>query len=101
MSALLSYALLSRFDLDFSRQRSLQWFRQEPEEHRQRDIALLTYLLNDVQTRMGDGTAPDCLTSQTIRDQPKNGLNDLEIAYTVSSPFGAGIETVTFLFLSS
>ncbi|KAL1939407.1 hypothetical protein VTO73DRAFT_9963 [Trametes versicolor] len=73
--------------------RSLQWFRHEPEEHRQRDIALLTHLLDDVKKRMADGTAPECLTSQTMANQSKNGLSDLDIAYTVSSPFGAGIET--------
>ncbi|RPD53731.1 cytochrome P450 [Lentinus tigrinus ALCF2SS1-7] len=73
--------------------RPLQWFRPEPEEHRQRDIALLTHLLDDVKKRMADGTAPDCLTAQTVNEQAKNGLSDLEIAYTVSSPFGAGIET--------
>ena len=43
---------------------------------------------------MAEGSAPDCLTSQTLQNQPNNGLTDLEIAYTVSSPFGAGIETV-------
>ncbi|KAI0672430.1 cytochrome P450 [Trametes maxima] len=73
--------------------RSLQWFRREPEEHRQRDIALLTHLLEDVKKRMADGTIPDCLTSQTVSNQSKNGMSDLDIAYTVSSPFGAGIET--------
>ncbi|KAI0364208.1 cytochrome P450 [Pilatotrama ljubarskyi] len=73
--------------------RSLQWFRREPEKHRQRDIALLTHLLNDVKKRMAEGTIPDCLTSQTVANQSKNGMSDLEIAYTVSSPFGAGIET--------
>ena len=76
-------------------QRSLQWFRREPEEQRQRDIALLTHLLQDVKTRMADGTAQECLTSQTVQNQSKNGLTDEEIAYTVSSPFGAGIETVS------
>ena len=76
-------------------QRSLQWFRREPEEHRERDIALLIHLLDDVKERMADGTLPDCLTSQTIANKAKNGMSDLEIAYTVSSPFGAGIETVS------
>ncbi|KAH9887564.1 cytochrome P450 [Cubamyces lactineus] len=73
--------------------RSLQWFRREPEEHRERDIVLLTHLLDDVKEQMADGTLPDCLTSQTIANKAKNGMSDLEIAYTVSSPFGAGIET--------
>ena len=44
---------------------------------------------------MADGTVPDCLTSQTVSEQAKNGLSDLFIAYSVSSPFGAGIETVS------
>ncbi|OCH92747.1 cytochrome P450 [Obba rivulosa] len=73
--------------------RSLQWFRREPEEHKQRDIALLVHLLDDVKSRMADGTVPDCLTTQTVAAKDKNGMSDLEIAYTVSSPFGAGIET--------
>ncbi|EMD37058.1 hypothetical protein CERSUDRAFT_114955 [Gelatoporia subvermispora B] len=73
--------------------RPLQWFRREPEEHRQRDIALLSHLVDDVKTRMADGTVPDCLTSQTVAAQDKNGMSDLELAYAVSSPFGAGIET--------
>ncbi|KAI1792390.1 cytochrome P450 [Ganoderma leucocontextum] len=73
--------------------RSLQWFRAEPEEHRQRDIALYTHLLDDVKKRMTDGTIPDCLASQTVTNQSKNGMSDVEIAYAVSSPFGAGIET--------
>ncbi|KAH9937759.1 cytochrome P450 [Epithele typhae] len=75
--------------------RSLQWFRREPEAQRQRDIALLTHLLNDVKKRMSEGTIPDCLTSQTVANQEKNGLTDVEIAYTVASPFGAGIETTS------
>lgn len=44
---------------------------------------------------MADGTVPDCLTSQTVTEQEKNGMSDLEIAYSVSSPFGAGIDTVS------
>lgn len=89
-------------------QRALQWFRQEPEEQRQRDIKLYTTLLNDVKKRMADGTAPDCLASQTLvsegygpeaeESKKKRTLSELDIAYTVSSPFGAGIETVGFAF---
>ncbi|KAH8101774.1 cytochrome P450 [Cristinia sonorae] len=85
--------------------RALQWFRREPEEYQQRDIKLYTSLLDDVKTRMNNGTAPDCLTSQTLLDQgfvpgDDNGsahigrtLSELDIAYAVSSPFGAGIDT--------
>lgn len=55
------------------------------------------HLFNDVKTRMHNGTIPDCLTSQTILNQDQSGMTDLEVAYTVSSPFGAGIETVSVL----
>jgi len=82
---------------------SLQWFRYEPEEYKQRDIRLYTNLLEDVKARMVDGTAPDCLTSQILLSEgfipgdesSKIGrtLSELEIAYAVSSPFGAGIDT--------
>ncbi|TBU46186.1 cytochrome P450 [Dichomitus squalens] len=75
--------------------KSMQWFRREPEDRRQRDIRLLTHLVDDVKKRMADGTSPDCLTSQTVTNQSKNGMSDLEIAYAVSSPFGAGIETTS------
>lgn len=72
---------------------ALQWFRREPEARRQRDIRFLMYLYNDVKTRMKNGTVPDCLTAQTITDMDQFGMSDLEVAYSVSSPFGAGIET--------
>ncbi|KAG6831165.1 hypothetical protein H0H93_013831, partial [Arthromyces matolae] len=76
--------------------RPLQWFRREPEEHRQRDIKFLLHLFDDVKGRMqsNDSAAvAECLTAQTITNQTQNGMTDLEIAYAVSSPFGAGIET--------
>ncbi|TFK32108.1 cytochrome P450 [Crucibulum laeve] len=73
--------------------RSLQWFRKEPEIRRQRDVNFLMYLLNDVKNRMKNGTVPDCLTAQTISNMDKLGMKEIEVAYAVSSPFGAGIET--------
>ncbi|THV08021.1 cytochrome P450 [Dendrothele bispora CBS 962.96] len=73
--------------------RSWQWFRREPEERKKKDVHFLTYLLNDVRTRMNAGTSPDCLASQCLIDIDKIGMTELELAYSVSSPFGAGIET--------
>ncbi|KAF9467168.1 cytochrome P450 [Collybia nuda] len=73
--------------------RSLQWFRREPEQRRQRDITFLMHLFNDVKTRMQNGTIPDCLAAQTISSMNQSGMSELEVAYAVSSPFGAGIET--------
>ncbi|KAH0831192.1 hypothetical protein J3R83DRAFT_13771 [Lanmaoa asiatica] len=49
--------------------------------------------LEDVKSRMEKGAIQDCLTTLTINEIPKNGMADLEVAYAVLSPFGAGIET--------
>ncbi|KAF9011912.1 cytochrome P450 [Cyathus striatus] len=75
--------------------RALQWFRREPETRKQRDINYLMYLLNDVKARMKDGTIPDCLAAQTISNIEQLGMDELSVAYAVSSPFGAGIETTS------
>ncbi|THH09691.1 hypothetical protein EW145_g1830 [Phellinidium pouzarii] len=71
----------------------LQWFRREAEMQKTRDITLLMHLVGDVKQRMTAGTIPDCLTVQALENQEKEGIDDLFLAYTVSSPFGAGIET--------
>ncbi|KAG7095762.1 hypothetical protein E1B28_006467 [Marasmius oreades] len=73
--------------------RRLQWFRKHPEQRRQRDITFLMHILNDVKARMKSGTIPDCLTAQCLNDLQKIGMTELELAYAVSTPFGAGIET--------
>jgi len=52
------------------------------------------HLLNDVKDRMAKGTIPDCLAAQSIRNLEQLGMSEVELAYGVSSPFGAGIETV-------
>lgn len=49
--------------------------------------------------RMQSGTIPDCLAAQTISNMDQSGMSELEVAYAVSSPFGAGIETVKHLDL--
>lgn len=77
----------------------MQWFRGEAEVQKARDIKLLTHLVDDVKERMEHGSIPECLTAQTLQNMDKNGLNELEVAYAVSSPFGAGIETVRFTII--
>lgn len=52
------------------------------------------HLYNDVKKRMQDGSIPDCLTTQCIANMTKLGMDEVELAYAASSPFGAGIETV-------
>ncbi|KXN85605.1 Fumitremorgin C synthase, partial [Leucoagaricus sp. SymC.cos] len=75
--------------------RSLQWFRALPERRKKQDEYFLLHLLNDVRTRSKNGTCPDCLTSQALvdRDKGKMDMSDTHLAYAVSSPFGAGIDT--------
>ncbi|KAI0037071.1 cytochrome P450 [Vararia minispora EC-137] len=73
--------------------RSLQWFRREAEAQRKKDLHHLTYMLNDVKARIAQGTCPPCLAAETYMSREKLGISELDVAYTVSSPFGAGIET--------
>ncbi|KAF8168582.1 cytochrome P450 [Pholiota molesta] len=80
-------------------QRSLQWFRKEPETRRARDVHFLMHLYNDVKKRMQSGTTPECLASQCISNIKKLGMEEIELAYAVASPFGAGIETVSLAML--
>lgn len=65
------------------------------------DIRFLTHLLNDVKTRMANGTIPDCLAAQSLANIKQLGMEEIELAYGVSSPFGAGIETVSACVLSA
>lgn len=81
-------------------QRYLQWFRREPEEHRRRDTAFLMHIFEDVKKRMANGACSDCLASQTMANMEQTGMSDVEIAYALSTPFGAGIETVALPKLS-
>lgn len=93
---MLPFPALSAY-ITFSLQRRFQWFRSEPESHKARDIALYMHLLEDVKKRIATGICPDCLTAQVLKekDEGKNKLSEFEIAYAVSTPFGAGIETVS------
>ena len=47
-----------------------------------------------MKSRLAAGTVPECLTVEALRNQQKLGMDDVFLAYSVSSPFGAGIETV-------
>lgn len=78
-------------------QKPLQWFRREALIQRERDIRLLTSLVADVKKRTEEGTCPPCLAQQVLSEKEKLGITDIRAAYTVSSPFGAGIETVSVI----
>ncbi|KAF5379528.1 hypothetical protein D9615_006569 [Tricholomella constricta] len=73
----------------------LQWFRGPADERRRRDVHFHLYLYDDVKARMKTGSIQDCLASQTISNETQSGMTKLELAYVISSPFGAGIETTT------
>lgn len=60
---------------------------------RERDKAYLTRLVDEVKSKMEHGRAQPSFCRQLIEDREKNGMSDLEIAYTCGTPFGAGVET--------
>ena len=53
------------------------------------------HILDDIKQRMQSGTVPECFTTEALRNQEKIGVDDLFLAYSISTPFGAGIETVS------
>ena len=58
------------------------------------DIDLYTQLLDEIRQKVGRGVAPNCFTKHALEEQANLGMTDLELAYAVSTPFGAGVETV-------
>lgn len=63
-------------------------------EQRQKDIKLYTELMDEVRGKVARGVAPDCFAKHVLQEQENLGMTDIEIAYTIGSPFGAGVETV-------
>ncbi|KAJ6545012.1 cytochrome P450 [Mycena vulgaris] len=57
------------------------------------DIEYLTRLVREVKVKMENGRAPYSFCRQLIEEREKNDMNELEIAYTCGTPFGAGVET--------
>ncbi|KAF8176725.1 cytochrome P450 [Mycena galopus ATCC 62051] len=62
-------------------------------KQRARDIEYLTRLVREVKTKMANGRATPSFCRQLIEEREKNEMNELEIAYTCATPFGAGSET--------
>ncbi|KAJ3504258.1 hypothetical protein NMY22_g17982 [Coprinellus aureogranulatus] len=71
----------------------LQWWRPEPERHFQEDSRLLLQLMNSVRDRMAKGLAYTSTATRALEKQGAFGLNDLETAFALSAPFGAGAGT--------
>ncbi|KAJ3519541.1 hypothetical protein NMY22_g13146 [Coprinellus aureogranulatus] len=71
----------------------LQWWRPEPERHFQEDSKLLLQLMNSVRDRMAKGLAYTSTATRALEKQGAFGLNDLETAFALNAPFGAGAGT--------
>lgn len=52
-------------------------------------------VLNDVKKRMEDGTQVPCTAQWALERQNELRFDNLELSYTLSSPWAAGIGTVT------
>ena len=66
-------------------------------KQRQMDIELYMQLLNDIRDKTARGVCPPCFARHGLEEQVNLGMTDLELAYAMSTPFGAGIETVSHL----
>ncbi|KAJ7222947.1 cytochrome P450 [Mycena rebaudengoi] len=64
-------------------------------KQRVRDIEYLTRLVEEVKAKVETGRAQPSFCRQLLEDREKNEMNDLEIAYTCATPFGAGGETTS------
>lgn len=64
-------------------------------KQRQKDIELYTELMDEVKEKMAKGELPTCFAKHVLEEKDNLGISDLEIGYTVGSPFGAGVETVS------
>jgi hypothetical protein len=64
-------------------------------KQRQMDIELYTQLLNEIRDKTARGVCPPCFAKHGLEEQANLGMSDLELAYAMSTPFGAGIETVS------
>ncbi|KAH9936845.1 cytochrome P450 [Epithele typhae] len=74
-------------------QRFLQWFRGDADAAYERAATLYMKLLMDVKDKMEKGVAKDCLAAYCLTEQQSIGWTHLQLAFAVSAPFGAGIDT--------
>lgn len=49
---------------------------------------------NEVKQKVESGNAMPSISKRALEKQDEFGLNDLELAYGVAAPFGAGVITV-------
>ncbi len=58
----------------------------------------MTYL-NDVRQRNEAGIAKGCIATYSLSRGGNQGMTDIEVAYALSTPFSAGVDTVRRLFI--
>ncbi|KAI0311926.1 cytochrome P450 [Amylostereum chailletii] len=73
--------------------RPLQWFRHEADRKRTEDSKFYLSLVQEVRQRMDAGKAKESMTSRALQSGYE-GLSDIELAYVLAAPFGAGVDTV-------
>lgn len=73
----------------------LQWFSWEPERRRDTNTRLYMTVMNGVRKRMEEGTQIPCTTQWALERQKELNFDDLELSYALSSPWAAGIGTVS------
>ncbi len=59
----------------------------------------MTYF-NDAKRRSEAGVAKNCMTTYGLSQRGNQRMSDLDIAYTLSTPFSAGVETVRRFLIS-
>ena len=72
----------------------MQWFRREADASFEKAKNLYLGMLMDVKKRMDAGTGRECIASRCWKSQESLGFSTLELAFAVTSPFGAGTDTV-------
>jgi hypothetical protein len=55
---------------------------------------------NDAKRRSEAGVAKNCMATYGLSQRGNQSMSDLDIAYTLSTPFRAGVETVRRFLIS-
>ncbi|KAH9077584.1 cytochrome P450 [Lactarius deliciosus] len=74
----------------------LQWFRPALtmlEEIRANDTETYLDFFNGVKRRLEAGIAKECMGTYSLSKGGNQGMTDVEVAYALSAPFSAGVDT--------
>ncbi|KAI0298398.1 cytochrome P450 [Multifurca ochricompacta] len=76
--------------------RPLQWFRPALaalEKIREKDTEVYMNFLNGAKERYEAGIAKDSMATYSLSKGGNQGMTDVEVAYALSAPFSAGVDT--------